>query len=314
MSEEHRLDLLVLGDCNPDLVLSDPELVPEFGQVERLVERADLTIGGSAAITACGAVRLGLRTALAAVRGDDLFGRFMAEALSERGVELAGLIVDPQLQTGLTVILAREEDRAILTFPGAIAELRCSMVDLALLAQARHVHVSAFYLQRALPSGLSELLASVKARGGSTSLDPNWDPSGEWDAGLAELFPFVDVLLPNAAEVCAIAGVDDPLDAARQLAEAGPLVVVKMGPRGAVAVRAGQEVVSARAFEDRGVVDAIGAGDSFDAGFLAGWLDGWDLSRVLALGCACGTLSMRAAGGTGAQPTRAEADHQAEVL
>lgn len=314
MSEERRLDLLVLGDCNPDLVLSDPELVPEFGQVERLVERADLTIGGSGAITACGASRLGLRTALAAVRGDDLFGRFMAEALSERGVELDGLVVDPELQTGLTVILARNEDRAILTFPGAIAELRCSMVDRALLAQARHVHVSAFFLQRALAPGLEELLASVKAGGATTSLDPNWDPSGEWDGGLAGLLPFIDVLLPNAAEVCAITGVDEPLDAARALAEAGPLVVVKMGQQGAAAVRAGQEVVSARAFEGQGMVDAIGAGDSFDAGFLAGWLDGWDLSRVLSLACACGTLSMRAAGGTGAQPTRAEADHQAELL
>jgi len=314
VSEERRLDLLVLGDCNPDLVLSDPELVPEFGQVERLVERADLTIGGSGAITACGASRLGLRTALAAVRGDDLFGRFMAEALSERGVELDGLVVDPELQTGLTVILARNEDRAILTFPGAIAELRCSMVDRALLAQARHVHVSAFFLQRALAPGLEELLASVKAGGATTSLDPNWDPSGEWDGGLAGLLPFIDVLLPNAAEVCAITGVDEPLDAARALAEAGPLVVVKMGQQGAAAVRAGQEVVSARAFEGQGMVDAIGAGDSFDAGFLAGWLDGWDLSRVLSLACACGTLSMRAAGGTGAQPTRAEADHQAELL
>jgi len=308
VSEERRLDLLVLGDCNPDLVLADPELVPEFGQAERLIERAELTIGGSGAIMACGAARLGLQTALAAVSGDDLFGRFMAEALTERGVELGGMIVDPALQTGLTVILSRPEDRAILTFPGAIAELRCAMVDGALLARARHVHVAAFFLQRALLDGLSELLASVKARGGTTSLDPNWDPSGEWDGGLVELLPFVDVLLPNVAEVCAIAGVGEPVDAARRLAEAGPLVVVKLGPQGALTVRAGREEVRARAFEAESVVDAVGAGDSFDAGFLAAWLEGWDVSRALALACACGTLSMRAAGGTAAQPTRAEVD------
>ena len=240
--------------------------------------------------------------------GDDLFGRFMAEALTERGVELGGLVVDPALQTGLTVILSRPEDRAILTFPGAIAELRCVMVDGALLARARHVHVAAFFLQRALLDGLGELLASVKARGGTTSLDPNWDPSGEWDGGLVDLLPFVDVLLPNAAEVCAIAGVGEAVDGARRLAEAGPLVVVKLGPQGAVAVRAGREEVRVPAPDGQGVVDAVGAGDSFDAGFLAGWLEGWDLSRALALACACGTLSMRAAGGTAAQPTRAEAD------
>ncbi|MHB8241654.1 MAG: carbohydrate kinase family protein [Solirubrobacteraceae bacterium] len=305
---EGPLDLLVLGDCNPDLVLADPELVPQFGQAERLVERAELTIGGSGAIMACGAARLGLRTALAAVSGDDLFGRFMAEALTERGVQTGGIVVDSELQTGITVILARPDDRAILTFPGAIAELRCSMVDGALLARARHVHVSAFFLQRALVDGLSELLASVRARGGTTSLDPNWDPFEEWDGGLLELLPFVDVLLPNAAEVCAIAGVGEPVDAALRLAQAGPLVVVKMGSQGAVAAQAGGGVVRVPAVEVQGVVDAVGAGDSFDAGFLTGWLDGWDLPRALALACACGALSMRGAGGTAAQATRAEAD------
>jgi len=305
---EDPLDLLVLGDCNPDLVLADPELVPQFGQAERLVERAELTIGGSGAIMACGAARLGLRTALAAVSGDDLFGRFMAEALAERGVQTAGIVVNPELQTGITVILARPDDRAILTFPGAISELRCAMVDGALLTRARHVHVSAFFLQRALVDGLGELLASVKARGGSTSLDPNWDPLEEWDGGLVELLPYVDVLLPNVAEACAIAGVGEPVEAALRLAQKGPLVVMKMGPQGAVAAHAGGEVVRAPAFEAEGVLDAVGAGDSFDAGFLAGWLDGWDISRSLALACACGALSMRGAGGTGAQPTRAEAD------
>ena len=308
MSAERPLDLLVLGDCNPDLVLADPELVPEFGQAERLVERAELTIGGSGAIMACGAARLGLGTALAAASGDDLFGRFMVEALAQRGVQTAGVIVDPELRTGLTVILARPDDRAILTFPGAIAELQCSMVDGALLARARHVHVSAFFLQRALVQGLKEVLASVKARGGTTSLDPNWDPSGEWDGGLIELLPFVDVLLPNAAEVCAIAGVGEPVQAARQLAEAGPLVVVKMGAQGAVAVAGNGEVVRARAFDAGDIVDAVGAGDSFDAGFLAGRLGGRDIPESLALACACGALSTRADGGTGAQPTRAEAD------
>ena len=308
MSAERPLDLLVIGDCNPDLVLADPDLVPEFGQAERLVERAELTIGGSGAIMACGAARLGLGTALAAASGEDLFGRFMVEALTERGVQTAGVIVDPDLRTGLTVILARPDDRAILTFPGAIAALECSMVDGALVAEARHVHVSAFFLQRALVQGLREVLASVKARGGSTSLDPNWDPSGEWDGGLIELLPFIDVLLPNAAEVCAIAGVGEPVQAARRLAEAGPLVVVKMGAQGAVAVSDSGEVVRAPAFDAGEIVDEVGAGDSFDAGFLAGWLDGQDVPHALALACACGTLSMRAAGGTGAQPTCAEAD------
>jgi len=303
VSPPRELDLLVLGDCNPDLVLADAELLPEFGQAERLVERAELTIGGSGAIMACGAARLGLRTALAAVTGADLFGQFMAEALAERRVETGAIVADPALRTGLTVILARPDDRAILTFPGAIEALRSEQVDPGLVAAARHVHVSAFFLQRSLAPGLRQLLASVRARGGTTSLDPNWDPTGEWDGGLRELLCEVDILMPNAAEVRAIAGCEDPLRAAARLADAGPLVVVKLGEDGAVAVRAGRTPVFAPAPQSPGGVDAVGAGDSFDAGFLAGLLGGSSVDAALALACACGTLSMSAAGGTAGQPT-----------
>jgi sugar/nucleoside kinase (ribokinase family) len=135
------LDLLVLGDCNPDLILSEPDLTPAFGQVETLVDEAELTIGGSGAIMACAAARLGLRTAIAGVVGDDLFGR-MIDALAARGVDTRGVVVDPAAQTGLTVILSRTGDRAILTFPGSIAALDVDRIDPDLLQQARHVHVA----------------------------------------------------------------------------------------------------------------------------------------------------------------------------
>ena len=125
------LDLVVLGDCNPDLVLADPELEPTFGQAERLIDDAQLTIGGSGAIMACAAARLGLRTALVAVVGEDLFGRFMVQALGERGVDTSAIVVDRSLRTGLTVILAGTDDRAILTYPGAIAALTAGQVGSA---------------------------------------------------------------------------------------------------------------------------------------------------------------------------------------
>jgi sugar/nucleoside kinase (ribokinase family) len=308
VSATDAFDLLVLGDCNPDLILTDDELVPEFGQAERLVEQAELTVGGSGAIMACGAALLGTSTALAAVVGEDLFGRFMRDALSERGVDTSGLIVDPALRTGLTVVLARPDDRAILTFPGAIAELRSAIVDPELLGRSRHVHVSAFFLQRALVPGLRELLAAARARGATTSLDPNWDPSGSWDGGLLELLPHIDVLLPNEAEACAIAGTPSPEEAAARLALDGPLVVVKMGAQGSLAVSAGEPPTRVPAFEVADAVDAVGAGDSFDAGFLAGWLAGRGVEGALALGCACGALSMRGPGGTPAQGTLKQAE------
>jgi sugar/nucleoside kinase (ribokinase family) len=301
------LDLLVLGDCNPDLVLSGPDLAPAFGQAERLVDAAELTVGGSGAIMACGAARLGLRTALAAVVGDDLFGHFMIDALRARGVDAGAVVVDPGVGTGLTVILARPHDRAILTYPGAIAALRAGAVDPELVTRARHVHVASFFLQTALHPGLRELLAGARRGGASTSLDPNWDPAEAWDGGLLALLDEVDVMLPNAAEALAIAGGDDPLEAAGRLAARGPLVAVKLGADGAVGVHAGQAPVRVAAPAIAEPVDAVGAGDSFDAGVLAALLEGRALSDALALGCACGALSTRAAGGTEAQPSMSEA-------
>jgi sugar/nucleoside kinase (ribokinase family) len=300
-------DLLVLGDCNPDLILSGDQVEPEFGQVERLVDAADLTIGGSGSIVACGAARLGLRTALIGVVGNDLFGRFMTNALAERGVETRWIVVDPAARTGLTVILDRGDDRAILTFPGTIAALSVDAVDPELLLRIRHVHVSSFFLQTSLAPALPELLAEAKNAGAATSIDPNWDPDGQWDNGLRDLLPATDVFLPNAEEAMRIANRPDPASAALELAKAGPFVATKLGPEGALGAHQDGTLTEAGPLPAIEPVDTIGAGDSFDAGVLAALLAGWSTVRALSLGCACGGLSTRATGGTSAQPTLTEA-------
>lgn len=301
-----NLDVLVLGDCNPDLVLRGGDVEPAFGQVERLVERAELVIGGSGGIFACGAVRLGLRTGIAAVIGDDLFGRFMLDALADRDVDTSAVVVDPTVQTGLTVVLAKPGDRAMLTFPGAIATQQADLLDPMLLRSVRHVHVSSFYLQTALAHPLPSLLATAREAGASTSIDPNWDPSERWDGGLLAALEMCDLFLPNAAEAARISGEDNLERAAAALARRGSTVVIKDGAAGAVA-RQGERVVRAGSLPGVSVVDGTGAGDSFDAGIVAGLLQGWDLERTLRFGCACGALSTRAFGGTAAQATREEA-------
>lgn len=194
------LDLLVLGDINPDLILSGDRVEPEFGQVERLIDDAQLLIGGSAAITACGAAALGLRTAIVGVVGDDLYGDCMRESLAARGVDVSGVHVSSELSTGLTVVLAKPDDRAMLTYPGSIASLRADHVDRDLLRAARHVHVASVFLQVELAPELPALLEQVRASGAATSLDPNWDPSGGWDGGLRGALRHVDLFLPNAGE------------------------------------------------------------------------------------------------------------------
>ncbi len=298
------LDLLILGDANPDLVLTG-DIEPAFGQTERLLDGAHLTVGGSGAIVACGAARLGLRVAFSGVVGDDHFGRYMRDELDRRGVDVSGLVVDPTRSTGLTVVLARRDDRAILTHEGTIGDLRSELIDPGLLGAAAHVHVASYFLQTRLAPDLPALFERIRAGGVTTSVDPNGDPSERWDGGLRALLPQVDVFLPNATEATRIAGSASVDDAVIALAALAGIIVAKAGPDGAVAARGDQLVRAPAAAVD--TVDATGAGDSFDAGFLCSWLAGDPLERALAIGNACGALSTRALGGVDAQPTLEEA-------
>ena len=296
-------DILVVGELNADLLLAGDAL-PRFGQVEQLIDDAALVLGSSSAIFACGAARLGLRVGFAGKVGDDALGRFVLAELAARGVDTAGVVVDPAIKTGLSVIFSRPGDRAILTYPGSIAALRRDEIPPALLGAARHLHLGSFFLLDALRPAIPELFATAKARGLTISLDTNYDPAERWDDHLAEALRHVDVFLPNETELLRITGAAD-LQTARAALGPIPTVAVKLGADGAVGWQGDQE---ARATPPRvDVVDTTGAGDSFDAGFVYGWLQGWELERALRLGCACGALSTRAAGGTAAQATFAEA-------
>jgi sugar/nucleoside kinase (ribokinase family) len=291
-------DLIVVGDSNPDLVLTG-DVAPVFDQVEKLVDTAELTLGGSASIVAAGAARLGLRTALMAVLGDDPLGHLQRQALRSHGIDLQGVITDPDLPTGITVVLSRGDDRAILTCPGSIDSLTVRMLDREMLLGSRHVHISSYFLQRRLWEGLPDLLRSLREARITTSLDTNWDPTDAWQHTLGDVLPTVDVFLPNLAEARRLTGEEDANAAARHLAEVVDVVAVKLGAEGAIAC-AGTE--RARAFPPAvATLDTTGAGDSFAAGFLAGRLRAMPLEDSLRLACACGALSTRAPGGTPAQ-------------
>lgn len=297
-------DLLVVGEINPDLILRG-DVTPAFGQVEQIVDDATLTIGSSSVIFACGAARLGLRVAFVGVVGADAFGQFMRDQMAARGIDVSAVVTEPSQPTGFSVILSRGVDRAILTYPGSIAALRYEQIDLALLDQARHLHLGAFFMLDALRPDVPRLFAAARARGLTVSLDTNYDPSERWDGGLHEALASVDLFLPNEAELCAIGGSSDPDSALERLSERVPLVGVKLGAQGGAARQAGA-TVRAPALQVQ-LADTTGAGDSFDAGFVYGFLNGWSLEQTLRLACACGSLSTRAAGGTAAQPTLEEA-------
>jgi sugar/nucleoside kinase (ribokinase family) len=296
-------DILVAGEINPDLILAG-NVVPEFGQVEKLVDSYTLAVGSSSAIFACGAARLGLRVAFIGVCGDDFFGRFMLYEMQKRNVDVSNILIRPNGKTGLSVILNQDADRAILTHLGLIADLQASDIPDHLLRQTRHLHVASYFLQTRLQPDLPALFQRAHSLGLTTSLDTNYDPSEKW-MGFGELLSVTDIFLPNKTEALSITQSDNVESAAKQLAAKSKFVVIKLGAEGAV-LRTKDKTIFIPSIAVN-IVDTIGAGDAFNAGFLYGYLNNWDLEESLKLAAACGALSTQAAGGMAAQPTLGEA-------
>jgi sugar/nucleoside kinase (ribokinase family) len=216
-------------------------------------------------------------------------------------VDVGPVRTHPELATGLSVILSTGGERSILTSVAAIGALDPADVPDGLLARARHVHASSYYLMPKVAAGLPALFARARRLGATTSLDTNDDPSRRW-LGRDDVLPVTDVFLPNRSEAVGLAGEPDPVTAARRLAALGPTVVVKDGEHGAFLVDpAGALLRSPAVGVD--AVDTTGAGDSFDAGFLAARLRGLPPAECLALACRAGAASTRTAGGTAAQAT-----------
>jgi sugar/nucleoside kinase (ribokinase family) len=303
MKREPQYDILVAGEINPDLILTG-NVKPEFNQVEKLVDDAALSIGSSSVIFACGAARLGLKVGFIGVCGDDVFGRFMLDEMKKRGVDVENVNVLPGGVTGLTVILNLGNDRAMLTHSGLIAELRASAITDDLLAQSRHLHVASYFLQTNLQPDLPSLFQRAHSLGLTTSLDTNYDPSEKW-LGFDELLSVTDVFLPNKTEALSLTKLSDIESASRILAQKTKLASIKLGADGALACQS--DSITRSNSIPVNVVDTVGAGDSFDAGFMFGYLNHWQIEKSLRLACVCGALSTQKSGGTNGQPTLDEA-------
>jgi sugar/nucleoside kinase (ribokinase family) len=303
---DRRLDVSVVGELNLDLILYGlpEELEPER---EHLADGLAVTLGSSSAIFAHNLATLGSSVGFISRIGADPLGRIGLERLASAGVDVGKVRTVPgQTSTGLTVILAHAGARHILTYPGTMFEMQFEDLDLDYLASARHFHLSSFFLHRSLQPRITELFSLMKERGLTTSLDTNDDPDDRWEGGLWETLRYVDVFLPNEREARRIAGCDDLQAAIARLAGVIPLVVVKLGVQGALA-RSGQEEV-ARPGISVNCVDPVGAGDSFDAGFIHQYVQGSDLPTCLDWGNRAGAISTTRPGGTEAFRDQAHFD------
>lgn len=299
----HAKRVLVVGEINVDLVFKGCHAVPTPG-MEVIADDFAMTPGSSSMICAMGLARLGSAVMFHGKLGADTWGDYCREALCAAGIDIASLHPDAALRTGVTVSLSTPQDRALVTYAGAIAALRADEVSDALLAGADHLHVSSYYLQQALRPDLRQLFARAHATGMSTSLDPGFDPERQWGTDLLDTLREVDVFLPNEQELLAITGDTSVLAALRALDNGRTRTVVKLGRSGCATLEAGQ-LLEVPAFQID-AVDSTGAGDSFDAGFLHAWLRQFPLSESMRWGSACGSLSTRAVGGTTGQADTAE--------
>ena len=304
-----RFDVTIAGELNLDLILYGlPEqLLPER---ELLADRMMLTLGSSSAIVAHNLSVLGSRVGFQSRIGDDPLGRIALERLQEGKVETSKVrVASGAATTGLTVILHHRDWRNILTYAGTISELAWDDLDLDYLADSRHFHLSSYYLQKGLRPRVAELFRYLKSKGLTISLDTNDDPDDRWEGGLRDVLRFVDVFLPNEREACKAAGAEDLEDAVSQLSKLVPLVVVKAGRKGALAQKGSERFTAAS--KEVIPVDTVGAGDSFDAGFLYEYVRGSDLEKCLVSGNAAGALSTTRPGGTEAFR---EAEHRKNFL
>lgn len=291
-----EFDMTIAGEVNLDLILYGlQETIPVDREI--LASNFEMTLGSSSAILAHNLSILGRRVGFITHHGADSMGHIAMERLVESRVDVSRSIQGKEgTKTGVTILLPHGRSRRILTYPGVMFDLTVADLDIDYLASGRHFHLSSLFLLPGLHAGLPELFRELKQRGLTLSLDTNDDPEGLWGGVLPELLPFVDVLLPNEDEVRRIAGRDSVEDALDVVAATVPLIVVKCGRQGALVQQGKRRIaVPGIAVEP---LDTIGAGDSFNAGFLNAWLAGVAVEKCAEAGNITGALSTQKPGGT----------------
>ena len=289
-------DVTIAGEINLDLILYG---LPQVMEVERELLATDfrLTLGSSSAILAHNLAALGRRVGFVTMIGSDPLGQVALDRLRDAGVDLSRTLRSQTgTQTGVTLLLPHGATRHTLTFPGTMAEMTTENLDVDYLGQSRHFHVSSIFLQTGLQKGLPNLLRTLAERGLTLSLDTNDDPEDRWGAPLDELLGIVNIFLPNQDEALRMAGTKDLDTAIDRLSKRVPVLAVKCGKAGSVVVSGGNRWdIPARVVEP---VDTVGAGDSFNAGFLNGFLQGLPPAECAAMGNATAALSTLRPGGT----------------
>jgi sugar/nucleoside kinase (ribokinase family) len=294
--ENKKFDVLVVGELNVDLILNSIDSFPEMGK-EKLAKRMNLTLGSSSAIFASNLSSLGSKVSFVGKIGNDQFGTLVNDSLANKGVNTDYLIRSEEWNTGATIVLNFDEDRAMVTYPGAMEHLTINDIPDESLRLSKHLHFSSYFLQPGMQPGIENLFKKAKEFGLTTSLDIQWDPNEKWDFDYQKVLPFVDVFLPNEQELLFLTKGKSIKDAVKKLETIANHMVVKLGSKGSLLVADGKSIFK-ESYLNKNVVDAIGAGDSFNAGFIFKFINGFSLEDCQDFGNLSGAINTTAAGGT----------------
>lgn len=295
-NKEKEQRVLVVGELNMDLILNGLNSFPELGK-EIFAPEMSLTLGSSSAIFAGNLAMLGPAVSFVGKIGQDKMGTMVLDSLKRKGVDVEGVSLSDSRKTGMTIAFSYQNERAMITYPGAILELSEEDVSDELLQTHQHLHVSSIFMQPKLKEGIVRLFERGKEAGLTTSLDTQWDPEEKWDCHWKELLPLVDIFMPNLEEIKNIAGEATPEDSIRKMATHANTIVVKDGEHGSIGWRDGT-FYRQPAFLNEQVEDTIGAGDSFNAGFIRRFLQNRSIEDCLEFGALCGAVNTCSSGGT----------------
>lgn len=309
-----KYDIAAIGELNVDVILNQIDGLPEVGK-EKFAGNMLLTLGSSTAIFAANASSLGSKVCFVGMVGRDSFGSLVEDSLAAKGVATDYLVQRDDVATGATIVMNYDEDRANLTYQGAMDVMGYDDINPEVFDSCRHIHLSSLFMQSALLRDIYKVLDMAVAKSITVSLDTQWDPAETWNMNYKRVLPSVTIFLPNEKELQALtatSSLDEAIEAV--LPYLGCAMVVKMGSKGSLLVRKDGSRHMLPSFLNRNVVDAIGAGDSFNSGFVSAFVKGLPLEKCQEIGNMTGALNTTAAGGTGAFTSPEEIERRAQAL
>ena len=308
-----QFDVVALGELNVDLILNRIDGAPEVGK-EKFCQDMILTLGSSTAIFAANAAALGTKVAFCGMIGNDSFGDLVEKSLKAKNVDTRYLVHQDKYATGATICLNYNEDRANVTYQGAMDFMRLSDIDMDLFKSTKHIHISSIFMQTGLREDILDILKLAKENGVTVSLDTQWDPAETWNLDYTKVLPLIDLFLPNEKELMCLTGSKSIEEGINKIAPYVNNAVIKCGNQGSLLIKKDGTMNLLKPYLNTNVVDAIGAGDSFNAGFISRFVQGDDLETCQKYGNMTGAVNTTAAGGTGAFTSKEEVEAKGKQL